>query len=104
MIFWGDYDSKEVFNVQNKRIRIMVGLKKKRMSCRELFEKLNILSLAIEFLWHCHLLWIKVEKLLTCGVNTGHKCYFHHCTWVPIWWQVADVCAVARDIMYSLLL
>jgi hypothetical protein len=40
--------AKRVFIIQNKIIRIMAGVK--RISCRELFKKFNILPLASELL------------------------------------------------------
>jgi hypothetical protein len=50
VIFWGNStDSRKVFYIQKKIIRIMVGTKR-RASCRELFKKFNILPLASEFL------------------------------------------------------
>jgi hypothetical protein len=50
IIFWGNStDSKKVFYIQQKIIRIMEGTKR-RASCRELFKKFNILPLASEFL------------------------------------------------------
>jgi hypothetical protein len=49
-IYWGNStDSKKVFYIQKKIIRIMAGTKR-RASCRELFKKFNILPLASEFL------------------------------------------------------
>jgi hypothetical protein len=43
VIFWGNStDSKRVFIIQKKIIRIMAGVKS-RVSCRELFKKFNIL-------------------------------------------------------------
>jgi hypothetical protein len=50
LIFWGDStDSKIAFYIQKKFIRIMAGIKRK-VSCRELFKKCNILTLAMELL------------------------------------------------------
>jgi hypothetical protein len=50
IIFWGNStDSKKVFYIQKRIIRIMAGAKR-RASCRELFKKFNILPLASEFL------------------------------------------------------
>jgi hypothetical protein len=50
IIFWGNStESKKVFYIQKKIIRIMAGTKK-RASCRELFKKFNILPLVSEFL------------------------------------------------------
>jgi hypothetical protein len=50
VIFYGNTtDSKRVFIIQNKIIRIMAGVKR-RVPCRELFKKFNILPLASEFL------------------------------------------------------
>jgi hypothetical protein len=46
IIFWGNStDSKTVFYIQKKIIRIMAGTKR-RASCRELFKQFNILPLA----------------------------------------------------------
>jgi hypothetical protein len=50
IIFWGNStDRKKVFYIQKRIIRIMSGAKR-RASCRELFNKFNILPLASEFL------------------------------------------------------
>jgi hypothetical protein len=50
VIFRGNTtDSKRVFNIQKKIIRIMAVVKR-RVSCRELLKKFNILPLASEFL------------------------------------------------------
>jgi hypothetical protein len=50
VIFWeNSTDSKRVFIIQKKIIRIMAGIKR-RVSCRELFKKCNILPLVSEFL------------------------------------------------------
>jgi hypothetical protein len=50
IIFWGNStDSKKVFYIQKKIIRIMAGTKR-RASYRELFKKCNILPLASTFL------------------------------------------------------
>jgi hypothetical protein len=49
IIFWGNStDSKKVFYIQKKIIRIMASTKM-RASCRELFKKFNILPLASKF-------------------------------------------------------
>jgi hypothetical protein len=49
IIFWGNStDSKKVFYIQKRNIRIMAGAKR-RASCKELFKKFNILPLASEF-------------------------------------------------------
>jgi hypothetical protein len=46
IIFWrNSTDSKKVFYIQKKIIRIMTGTKR-RASCRELFKKFNILPLS----------------------------------------------------------
>jgi hypothetical protein len=51
IIFWGNStDSKKVFYIQKKIIRITAGTK--RASCRELFKKFNILPLANKFFSH----------------------------------------------------
>jgi hypothetical protein len=61
IIFWGNStDDKEVFYIQNKIIRIMAGTKR-RASCRELFEKFNILPLASKFLFS--LLSLEVDNI-----------------------------------------
>jgi hypothetical protein len=50
IIFWvNSTDSKRVFIIQKKIIRIIAGVKR-RVSCRHLFRKFNILPLASEFL------------------------------------------------------
>jgi hypothetical protein len=50
VIFWRNLtDSKKVFYIQKKIIRIMAGTKR-RASCTELFTKFNILPVASEFL------------------------------------------------------
>jgi hypothetical protein len=50
IIFWGNStDFKKMSYIQKKIIRIMAGAKR-RVSCRELFKKFNILPLASEFL------------------------------------------------------
>jgi hypothetical protein len=50
IIFWGNStDSKKIYYIQKKIIRIMAGTKR-RASCRELFKKFNILPIASEFL------------------------------------------------------
>jgi hypothetical protein len=60
VIFWGNStDSKRVFIIQKKIIRIMAGVKR-RVSCRELFKKFNILPLMSEFL--LSLLFFVVEQ------------------------------------------
>jgi hypothetical protein len=44
IIFWGDSsDSKKVFTLQKKTVRIMVGVKPQH-PCRELFKKLQIFT------------------------------------------------------------
>jgi hypothetical protein len=50
VIFWGNSAGKKrVFIIQQKIIRILAGVKR-RVFCRELFKKFNILPLASEFL------------------------------------------------------
>jgi hypothetical protein len=52
IIFWGNSTNskkKKAFYIQKKIIRITVGTKR-RASCRELFKKFNILSLASKLL------------------------------------------------------
>jgi hypothetical protein len=50
IIFWGNStDSKKVFYIKKRIIRIMAGAKR-RASYRELFKKFNVLPLASEFL------------------------------------------------------
>jgi hypothetical protein len=50
IIFWANStESKKVFYIQNRIIRIIAGAKR-RASCMELFKKFNILPLASEFL------------------------------------------------------
>jgi hypothetical protein len=51
IIFWGNSsDSKKVFTLQKKTLRIMVGIKP-RNSCRDLFKKLQILPLPCEYIF-----------------------------------------------------
>jgi hypothetical protein len=50
IIFWGNStESKKVFYIQKRIIRIIAGAKR-RAACRELFKKFNILPLDSEFL------------------------------------------------------
>jgi hypothetical protein len=82
VIFWGNStDSKRVFIIQNKIIRIMAGVKR-RVSCREPFKKFSILPLVSEFL----LLLLSfvvdnMEKFQTNSdihnINTRHKHDLH---------------------------
>jgi hypothetical protein len=60
-------DSKKVFYIQKRIIRIMAGAKR-RASCRELFKKLNILPLASEFLLSLSFVVDNMEKFQT---NSG---------------------------------
>jgi hypothetical protein len=69
IIFWGNStDSIEVFYIQKKIIRIMVGTKR-RASCRELFKKFNIFPLASEFL--LSLLSFVMDNLETFQTNSN---------------------------------
>jgi hypothetical protein len=79
VIFWGNStDSKRVFIIQKKIIRIMAGVKR-RVSCRKLFKKFNILPLVSEFLLLALLSFIvdNMEKLQTKSdihnINARHK-------------------------------
>jgi hypothetical protein len=68
IIFWvNSTDSKKVFYIQKKIIRIMAGTKR-RASCRELFKKLDILLLASEFL--LSLLSFVVDNIETFQTNS----------------------------------
>jgi IS1 family transposase len=50
IIFWGNSsDSKKMFTLQKKIVRIMVGIKPQN-SCRELFKRLQILPLPCEYI------------------------------------------------------
>jgi hypothetical protein len=66
IIFWGNStDSKKVFYIQKRIVRIMAGAKR-RASCRELFRKCNILPLASEFLLSLSSFVVdNMEKFLT---------------------------------------
>jgi hypothetical protein len=82
LIFWGNStDSSKVFYIQKKIIRIMASVKS-RVSCRQLFQKFNILSLASEFIL-CLLSFV-VENLgkfqrntVAHNLNTRRKHDFH---------------------------
>jgi hypothetical protein len=51
IIFWGNSsDSKKAFTLQKKIVRIIVGTKP-RTPCRDLFKKLQILSLPSEYIF-----------------------------------------------------
>jgi hypothetical protein len=51
IIFWGNSsDSKKVFTLQKKIVRIVVGVKL-RNSCRELFKRLQTLPLPCEYIF-----------------------------------------------------
>jgi hypothetical protein len=74
-------DSKRAFIIQKKIIRIMAGVNKK-VSCRELFKKFNILPLASEFLLSLlfFLLWTTWKSSKQTDVhstNTRHKHDLH---------------------------
>jgi hypothetical protein len=65
IIFWGNStDSKKVFYIQKRNIRIMAGAKR-RASCRELFKKSNILPIASEFLLSLSFVVDNMEKFQT---------------------------------------
>jgi hypothetical protein len=78
VIFWGNStDSKRVFIIQKKIIRIMAGFKR-IVSCRELLKKFNILPLASEFLLSLQSFVVdNMEKFQTNSdihtINTRHK-------------------------------
>jgi hypothetical protein len=82
VIFWGNStDSKRVFIIQKKIIRIMAGVKR-IISCRELFKKFSILPLVSEFL--LSLLSFVVNNMGKFqtnsdihSINTGHKHDLH---------------------------
>jgi hypothetical protein len=82
VIFWGNStDSKRVFIIQKKIIRIMASVKR-RVSCRELFEKFNILPLASEILLSkLSFVVHNMEKFQTNSdihnINTRHKHDLH---------------------------
>jgi hypothetical protein len=51
IIFWGNsYDSKKAFTLQRKIVRPMMGVKSHN-SCRELFKRLEILTLPCEYIF-----------------------------------------------------
>jgi hypothetical protein len=57
IIFWGNSPySKKVFTLQKKIVRVMMCVKS-RNSCRDLFKRLEVLTLPREYiLWHTNLL------------------------------------------------
>jgi hypothetical protein len=81
VIFWGNStEGKRVSNIQKKIIRIMAGVKK--VSCRELFKKFNILPLKSEFLLLLLLCILdNMEKFRSNSdihsINTRHKHDLH---------------------------
>jgi hypothetical protein len=82
VIFWGNStDSKRVFIIQKKIIIIMAGVKR-RVSCRKLSNKFNMLPLASEFLLSLLSFVVdNTEKLQTISdihnINTRHKHDLH---------------------------
>jgi hypothetical protein len=82
IIFWGNStDSKKVFYIQKKIIRIMAGTKR-RASCRELFKKCNILPLVKEFLLSLLSFVVdNIEKFQTNSdihnIGTRYRCAKH---------------------------
>jgi hypothetical protein len=82
IVFWGNStDCKRVYSIQKKIIRILLGAKK-RVSCRELFKKFNVLPLVSEFLWSLLSFVVgNMEKFQTNSdihsINTRHKHDLH---------------------------
>jgi hypothetical protein len=64
-------DSRSVFKIQKKIIRIMAGVKR-RVCCRELVKKFNILPIAIEFL--LSLLLFVVDSMEKFQTNSDIHC------------------------------
>jgi hypothetical protein len=108
VIFWGNStDSKSVFIIQKKIIRIMAGVKQ-RISCRELIKKFNILPLVSEFLLSLLSFVVdNAEKFHTypdiCNINTRHKHDLHqlsanltsyqksaHYAWIKLFSSLSD--------------
>jgi hypothetical protein len=74
-------DSKKVFIIRKKIIRIMAGANR-RVSCRELFKKFNILPLVSEFLLSILSFFVdNTDKFQTNSdihnINTRHKHDLH---------------------------
>ena len=84
IIFWGNSsDSKKVFTLQKKIVRIMMGVKS-RNSCRDLFKRLQILTFPCEYIYSLiNLITNNEEHFQTNAdvhsVNTRHK----HCLHKP---------------------
>jgi hypothetical protein len=81
IIFWGNSsDSKKVFTLQKKTVRIIVGAKP-QTPCRDLFKKLQILSLPCKYIFSLltfvinNLEHFQTNSAIHC-VNTRNK---HHC-------------------------
>jgi hypothetical protein len=63
--FWGNSpQSIKIFRMQNNAIRIMLGCKK-RVSCRNLFRKLDILPLASQYILSLMLFVVKNKNEFT---------------------------------------
>jgi hypothetical protein len=81
IIFWGNsMDSKKVFYIQKKILRIMAGAER-RASCREMFKKFNILPLVSEFLLSLSFVVHNIEKFQTNSdihnISTRYKYNLH---------------------------
>jgi hypothetical protein len=80
IIFW----CKKVFTLQKKIVRIMMGVKS-RISCRELFKRLQILTFPCEYI-HSLINFITTKEELfqtnadVHSINTRHK----HCLHKPL--------------------
>ena len=85
IIFWGNSsDSKKVFTLQKKIVRVMIGVKS-RNSCRDLFKRLQILTLPCGYIYPLiNFIKNNEEHFQTNAdvhsVNTRHK----HCLHKPI--------------------
>jgi hypothetical protein len=82
IIFWGNSsDSKKVFTLQKKTVKIKVSIKPQN-SCRYLFKRLQILSLQCEYIFSLLNFIINNQEHFQANsavhsVNTRNKHYLH---------------------------
>ena len=82
IIFWGNStDSKKIFILQKKIIRIMTGTKH-RASCRNLFKKLSILPLPCQYIFSLMMFVVKNQENFENNssvhcINTRHRQNLH---------------------------
>jgi hypothetical protein len=98
LIFWGNsYDSKMVFTLQNKIVRIMVDIKPQN-SCRDLFKRSQILPLVCEYIFSLLNFAINKQEHFQANsavhsVNTRNKHHLHRPT--------ANLTGFQKSIYYS---